>query len=672
MRLALSTRHICVLAILAAACSSGQSSPAPTADSNDPQADAPSHLQAAGERAWQLTSHSSTLSHLEGRSAPLLVEGRSGHQAALSFLNEHKAMFQMTDPANELELVREEGDEAGNTHVRMRQVVSGIPVHGGEVIAHFDRAGALTSMDASYFAGLSSVARSAALLPQHAGAAAVADLQGAVSDLAGTPETVGAPLLRVFTPEGGSAHLAYHVRVRGDAADRPVLVDYMIDAQSGAVLRKYDDVETVTATGKGIKGDTKTLQVTASGTGVQLVDTTRTPQGIKTYTASHGQTTPGSVVSGKDGAIDTVNPAAGSAVDAHYYAGVVYDYYKTAHKRLGIDGQDSAIISTVHYGKAYDNAFWDGTQMVYGDGDGTQFGGFAAGLDVVGHELTHGVTQNTSALEYSAQSGALNEAVSDIMGAIIEHSAKPDPKKNWMLGEDLSLDGSAFRDMIHPKNGQQPASLSQYVNTTTDNGGVHTNSGIINNAMYLMTMGGTNDGTNIAVAFGIGWDKVAKVWYATDAKYLTATSNFASAATATETAAKDLGLTQNEQNIIQCAWIATGVQTGKCQTLTDPTLASAADAGAPARDASVPTSPPTTGGGSTGVAPGQQQTAPPSGSAQGAPSDQENTPSEQKFTQQTTRTGCSAAPVAPGGSGALVLLVAGATVLVRRRRREDA
>jgi len=675
MRLAFSTRHIFVLAILAAGCSSSQSSPSPAGESDDPQAKALTNLQETGEHAWQFTAHSPSLTHLAGRSAPLLTNGRSGHQATLAFLSEHSGLYKMIDPANELQLVREEGDELGNTHVRLQQVVGGIPVRGAEMIAHFDRTGALTSLDASYVAGLSAIQRTAALLPDHAHAAALSDLQKDVQDLRGEPAAQTAPALKIFAPEDGPARLAYHVRLRGDAETRPVLMDYMIDAQTGAVLQKYDDIETATATGTGIKGTTRTLQVTANGTNLQLIDTTRAAAGIKTYTASQGSTTPGTVVSGKDGAFDTANPAAGSAVDAHYFAGVVYDFYKTSMGRLGIDGQDSAIISTVHYGQKYDNAFWDGTQMVYGDGDGTQFGGFAAGLDVVGHELTHGVTQSTSNLQYTKQSGALNEAVSDIMGAIIEHSNKPDPKLNWMLGEDLSLNGSAFRDMIHPKNGQQPASMSQYVNTTTDNGGVHTNSGIVNNAMYLMTMGGTNDGTNISVAFGIGWDKAAKLWYTSDAKYFTSTTNFAGAATGTLSAAKDLQFTQNEQNIVECAWIATGVMTGTCKTIVSDTAPP--DAGAPpATTGGGSTTPPSTGGtgtgGGTGAGTGGGKTAPPAGTpqkggSQVAPSQSDNSNDSQEFTQQTKR-GCSSAPGAPGDTGVLVLLAAGAAIFVRRRR----
>src|SRR5262249_9069826 len=151
------------------------------------------------------------------------------------------------------------------------------------------------------------------------------------------------------------------------------------------------------------------------------------------------------------------------------------------------------LVSTVHYGKAYDNAAWDGEGMIYGDG-GPFLRALSVGLDVVGHEFTHGVTEVTSALAYEDQPGALNEAVSDIFAAFIEHTFKPDETKNWMIGETLVKSGPPLRDMKTPGavDQIQPAHMKQFVNTQIDNGGVHINSGIVNNAAYLMTVGGVN------------------------------------------------------------------------------------------------------------------------------------------------------------------------------------
>ena len=259
----------------------------------------------------------------------------------------------------------------------------------------------------------------------------------------------------------------------------------------------------------------------------------------------------------------------GAAVDAHVYAGVVFDYYKKVHARNAIDGAGGAMLSTVHFGQAYDNAFWDGTGMSYGDG-GQLFKPLSAGLDVVAHEFTHGVTGATSNLNYQGQSGALNEAVSDIFGVFIEHSFIPDPVKNWIMGERIALGSTGMRDFKVPANGDQPGNMSVFVNTQQDNGGVHINSGIVNNAAFLMTMGGTNPVSNTKVAFGIGWEKSEALWYRANTKYFMTTTNFAQAAQGVMQAAKDIALTENEQNIVDCAWKATGVVQGTCATLTDP------------------------------------------------------------------------------------------------------
>ena len=672
MRIAFSSKHVFAVALLVGGCGSN-ATPAPTpaaagpADVTEAQSSALGRLAREGGAAWtwSLHAHNGTLTHLGGRSAPILTRGVSGHAATLSFLGRYRELFKMADPARELVLVREEKDAHANTHVRLQQVASGVPVRGGEMIAHYDRDGALTSIDAHYAPGLSSIYPHAVLRPENADAAATTDLAKDVPALdTSRLARPTAPLLRIFAPAGGVARLAYHVRLRGDAANQPILMDYMIDAETGVVLEKYNDIETLTGSGVGVLGDTKTLQISQNGT-YQLIDTTRAPGGIRTSTAGGQETTPGELVASQTStSFDTGGAAAGSAVDAHFYAGLVYDYYKASHARAGIDGQDSAVISTVHYGAAYNNAFWDGTQMSYGDGDGTQFRGFSASLDVVGHELTHGVTGNSSNLQYLRQSGALNEAVSDIFGALVEHGIKPDPVKNWTLGEDLSLTGSPFRDMIHPAKGQQPSNMSQYVNTTTDNGGVHTNSGIVNNAMYLMTMGGTNDGSKTVVSVGLGWEKAGKIWYHANTKYFMTTTDFAGAAQGTLSSARDLSLSENEQNIVECAWIAVGVLTGACKPLTveaPPTP----DAGA------------SSGGDDAGT--------PPSGAVTGDPPAASDTPGAEDPTGGSTPTptkhprsgfgataassGCSASPMAtPGEGGALALVFAGVWATLRRRR----
>jgi len=545
----------------------GCSSSGGTGDASDMRARSSSVQQALqmldGESraAWEWSSdaHVRTpegfglaVNRVEGRSARLLVNGLGARDATVAFLTKFRDEYKMRDPANEFVVTREQHDELGMTHVRLQQVERGVIVRGAETLAHYDDSGALRVIDSSYVPGLDALDLAPALSADQVLARARAELAAADARVERAPELV------IHAREGQPAVLAYHLILRTDAPQR---VDYTVDARTGAILSSFDDIETVDGSGTGVAGDTKTLHLSSSGNGFSLVDTTRTPGGIRTYTTSNKSSgLPGTLVTSNSATSwDTAAPGPGAAVDAHFFAGIVYDYYKTAHNRLGLDGQNGAITSSVHYSTNLVNAFWDGQQMAYGDGNGTTYRALSVSLDVVGHELTHGVTQFTSALTYQGQTGALNEAMSDIMGSIIEHSFNPDPVNNWLLGEAVSTTGTPFRDLIHPAAHQQPANLSKYVNTQQDNGGVHTNSGIPNNAFFLMTMGGTNDVSNVKVPAGIGWDKAAQLWYRTETTYLTSSANFSTVANGNISAANDLKFTEDEKSIVQCAWIAVGV-----------------------------------------------------------------------------------------------------------------
>ncbi len=619
---------------------------------------------------WTAVIHAQlgTPEHLSASSNVRIADGATASQTVVAFLTKHKDLFKMIDPASELEAAREERDDLGMTHARFRQVTRGVPVMGGELYAHFDKSGALASIDAHWVPGLDAITTTAAIDSDAAIARATSDLANDLptSAMSWSRAPVATPI--VFADGERAPRLAYRVQLRTGGYWTSKM-EYAIDAASGEVLSKYDDIQTIAGTGAGVMGDTKALQIATATGGYQLRDTTRTPNGIVTYTSAQSQTTPGTLLtSTTTSAWDTGVTGAGAGVDAHFYAGIVYDYYKTHHARAGIDGNDGQIVSSVHFQSRYDNAFWDGTQMVYGDGDGTQFRAFSASLDVVGHELTHGVTQNTSALVYQKQSGALNEAVSDIFGTFVEHSAQPDPVKNWQLGEGLSLTNHPFRDMIHPANGMQPAHMTQLVNTTQDNGGVHTNSGIVNNAMYLMTMGGTNDVSHTVVQRGIGWDRSAQLWYRAAFHYFTSTTDFAGAARGTLTAATDLTFTPDEAAIVECAWIATGVLTGTCKPL-GTTSPAPTDAGTtPPRGDSgggdpPPQQPPPSQGGDDAGTGGPGQT-PPGASDGGAA-----TPRWHGFTPADTNA-CSVEAVgsSSGAGGAAIALAAAALIAARRRR----
>ncbi len=230
--------------------------------------------------------------------------------------------------------------------------------------------------------------------------------------------------------------------------------------------------------------------------------------------ARHTQTTPGTRVRG-EGDPPTDDKATDEAYDG---LGDTWTFYESAYGRDSIDGRGMTLLGTVHYGRAYDNAFWDGTQMIFGDGDGTIFNRFTIAKDVIGHELTHGVTAATANLTYSDQPGALNESISDVFGSCVKQMAlgQTAAEADWLIGEGLlavGIRGRALRDMLHPGTAYddprlgtdpQPADMSGYVTTGDDNGGVHTNSGIPNRAFALAA-------TSLG---GHSWEVAGAVWYA--------------------------------------------------------------------------------------------------------------------------------------------------------------
>jgi Zn-dependent metalloprotease len=250
--------------------------------------------------------------------------------------------------------------------------------------------------------------------------------------------------------------------------------------------------------------------------------------------AGHLEQLPGRTVR-KEGARATGDAAADEAYDG---LGQTWTLYDEVYQRDSLDGHGLPLLGSVHYGTDYDNAFWDGTQMVFGDGDNELFGRFTASLDVIGHELTHGVTEIEAGLVYSGQSGALNESLSDVFGSLVKQHAlgQSADEADWLIGAELlrpGVEGVALRSMKAPGTAYdddvlgkdpQPATMAGYVDTTDDDGGVHTNSGIPNHAFYLASV----------AAGGNAWETTGKVWYAAlRDPALTTTATFAAFAAIT-------------------------------------------------------------------------------------------------------------------------------------------
>lgn len=669
------------LAVVAIGCSTemgeqGDSSSAENASVTKAQSAALNKLQIESKREWTMLQHAKlgTPMHLEaarGKGAVTLKKGADVAKATVSFLDEYKALYKMRDPSSELRISKSEVDELGMTHARFQQMTHGVPVVGAELYAHYDAAGRITSIDATYVAGLENIDVQPTIDAKASAEAVKAEIASQTKvDVAML--TANEPKLVVFALGGDpasargqdsrTARLAYEHKVRAVFGDEPAIWVITVDAKTGEVLERFNNLMTIEGSGTSVLGVTKTFQVTQSGGGYVMSDATR-GGGIRTYTAGNQQTAPGSNVSSTTlTQWDRTAAGPGAAVDAHVNAAAVYDYYKNKHARNAIDGTGGALVSTAHFGSQFDNAFWDPdlNQMAYGDG-GQLFRPLSAGLDVVAHEFTHGVTSSTSNLRYQGQSGALNESVSDIFGAFIEHSVKADATKNWTMGEDIAKQAGLLRDFKNPAAGDQPAHMTKYVNTQQDSGGVHINSGIPNNAAYLMTVGGINPVSKVEVKFGIGFDKSEKLWYRANTKYFTTTTNFAGAATGVMSAAKDVGLTDNEINIVDCAWKAVGVVQGACATnITDPAATS-------------PRGTPGTPGSGDGTTTGD-------GTTDGTSGDESTDGEEGTGTKSTTKkprptlqssSGCNVGPHGSTDLGPIAGLLAAVMGLALLRRRKN-
>jgi Zn-dependent metalloprotease len=262
-------------------------------------------------------------------------------------------------------------------------------------------------------------------------------------------------------------------------------------------------------------------------------------------------------------------PVADPAVNEAYDGlGDTYALYWNEFQRDSIDGKGLPLDATVHYGKLYDNAFWDGSRMVFGDGDGQVFNRFTASITVIGHELTHGVTQHSANLTYQGQSGALNESISDVFGSLVEQRAKGQStaEASWLIGEGLftpQVQGTALRSLKAPGTAYnddvlgkdpQPDNMAGYVDTQDDNGGVHLNSGIPNRAFYLVAdaLGGN------------AWEAPGHIWYETlTGRILNPDVDFAGFAAATaKTAAARFGDGSPEHTAVTRAWASVGVTAG--------------------------------------------------------------------------------------------------------------
>ncbi|WP_328934056.1 MULTISPECIES: M4 family metallopeptidase [unclassified Streptomyces] len=506
---------------------------------------------------------------------------RSGAIAnAASALVKHAASLGLT--ASEDTSVRDViVDADGTQHVRYDRTYRQLPVLGGDFVVHLAPNGAYRSADRATRSSISLSSVTPKVAAPKAADLAVNALRAA--HLGEALKSVTAKPELMVDALHGAPKLAWRTNaVAKDSLGNPVARTVLTDARTGAQIDAWDSVETATGDGKSLYSGTVPLETTLSGSTYQLKDATRGG----TYTGDAANKTdlcilgicisraPATLFTDADNHWGTgaSSDRSTAAVDAQYGTDETWDYYKNVHGRNGIAGDGKGSYNRVHYGNSYNNAFWDDSCfcMTYGDGDGTQLGPLVA-LDVAGHEMSHGVTSKTAALTYSGESGGLNEATSDIMGTLVEWYANSssDPG-DYLIGEKIVRSGfgkAALRFMDQPsKDGNSADCWSSSVGNLD----VHYSSGVANHFAYLLAEGSgakTVNGVsynsptcNSSSVSGIGRDKLGAIWYRALTVYMTSSTNYAGARTATLNAAKDLyGVRSSEYAAVGAAWSAVNV-----------------------------------------------------------------------------------------------------------------
>jgi len=516
--------------------------------------------------------------HYNGQSTPAYIKIRPGYnipqQSAIEWL---KNTLQLSSAYN-FALLKTTQDELGYTHQRYQQYYNGFPVETGIYILHF-RNGYLHSANGVLYDSLQSnaypnISENTALQKalEYTGASVyqweVPELEQHFKREQRNPDAtyypkgtlMYAPKNHVYSPE--NFQLSYKFDIY---AHEPLSHKYVyVDARTGEIVLTQDLIHTIdsTAIAHTRYSGTQTMKTSFVSTNLfHLKETSRS--GVETYNMQNGTNYAAAVdFVDFDNIWNNVNAQQDEvATDAHWGAEITYDYFKDVHNRLSYDGADAPLYSYVHYSNSYLNAFWDGSRMTYGDGSGA-FGPLTC-IDIVGHELTHGVTGNSAGLIYYSESGALNESFSDIFGKCIEKAYRPS-NFSWIIGKDIHTLGTGLRSMSNPNANGNPDTYhgTYWYFGAGDNAGVHTNSGVQNYWFYLLCEGGTgtNDiGNNFNVT-AIGFNKAEKIAYRNLSVYLTPSSNYADARFYSLMATGDLyGYCSAEYASVANAWYAVGI-----------------------------------------------------------------------------------------------------------------
>jgi Zn-dependent metalloprotease len=507
---------------------------------------------------------------LDEQMRPNFLKLKESYQMPEKDAVEFMTALLFADNGSDLQLIRSEQDDLGFTHNRYQVRFNQVPVSGKVIVAHF-REHKLVSLNGELFAfegakngfGLTAEAALAAAL-KHVNATKYKweskDEEAHMAKALNDPNFSYSPKAeKVLIEKNGQLFAAYKFNIY---AEVPLYrADVFVNASTGKVITENNQICTVNTPGTAATkySGTQTIVCDFNGSTNTLKETTR-GLGVETYSLSN-TTTYTNVNFNSASSTWTLSTFDQGALDAHWGAEKTYDYYWTQHNRNSVNNAGYKLISYVHYSTNYQNAFWDGQRMTYGDGGGT-YKIFTA-LDICGHEVSHGMTSNTSNLNYSNESGALNESYSDIFGTCIENYARP-TNWNWKIGEDIMNSAAGLRNMSNPNLFGDPDTYggTNWYTGTADNGGVHTNSGVSNFWFYLLTAGGsgTNDLANTYSVSGLGFTSASRIAFRALTVYYTSTTNFATARNLSIQAAKDLfGDCSNEMIQTMNAWHAVGV-----------------------------------------------------------------------------------------------------------------
>ncbi len=510
---------------------------------------------------------------------PLFVHLKPGVKIPGAKFPSWFAEHMKTGAGQSLKLMRSETDKLGQVHDRYQQHYKGIPVESAVYIAHSEN-GYVRKMN-GVFAHPVNLGSTVVLLDEAEALARALEQYPAdrykweldaeetwLKKFEGDPAATYYPKGELTILSAAVFHhldrdfLTYKFDIY---AHQPLKrAEVFIDAHTGQLVLSFDGIHTVNKLGYGETRYSGVVEIMTDslGPGQFVLQESTRGNGVETYDLNR-TTDLGSAVDFEDdnNYWDTKTDGDDAAIDAHWGAEMTYDYFMQVHGRNSYNGSGGKLISYVHYDLGYINASWHGSYMVYGDG-GNGWGPLTA-LDICGHEIGHGVTQHTADLNYINESGALNESFSDIFGTAVEFFAKPN-EADWLIGEDIVIQSNPLRSMERPNRYSDPDTYNGLFWHTdpSDNGGVHTNSGVQNFWFYILAVGdtGVNDNHDPYQVAGIGLEKAADIAYRNLSVYLTPSSDHSDARFYAIEAAKDLyGNCSIEHYETEEAWYAVGV-----------------------------------------------------------------------------------------------------------------